>query len=131
MEAMAANASPRKPMVATDSSSARLAILLVAWRLRAMASSSAAMPAPSSSTLISRTPPASSRTVIWLAPASSALSSSSRTTEAGRSITSPAAIWLISSSGSSRIGRRGAGMGAIVESAPRPPPGLRWTPRML
>ena len=52
-----------------------------------------------------------SRTVTWLAPASSALSSSSRTTEAGRSTTSPAAIWLISSSGSSRIGRRSrAGM---------------------
>ena len=40
------------------------------------------------------------------APASMALSSSSRTTEAGRSTTSPAAIWLISSLGSSRIGRR-------------------------
>ena len=37
------------------------------------------------------------------------MSTSSRTTEAGRSTTSPAAIWLISSSGSSRIGRRGAG----------------------
>ena len=44
-----------------------------------------------------------------VAPASSALSSSSRTTEAGRSTTSPAAIWLISSSGSSRIGRRRRG----------------------
>ena len=35
------------------------------------------------------------------------MSTSSRTTEAGRSTTSPAAIWLTSSSGSSRIGRRG------------------------
>jgi hypothetical protein len=43
------------------------------------------------------------------APASSALSISSRSTEAGRSTTSPAAIWLISSPGSSRIGRRVAG----------------------
>jgi hypothetical protein len=58
---------------------------------------------------ISRTPPASSRNVICVAPASRALSSSSRTTEAGRSTTSPAAIWLMSSSGSSRIGRRAAG----------------------
>jgi hypothetical protein len=41
-----------------------------------------------------------------------ALSTSSRTTEAGRSTTSPAAIWLISSSGRSRIagdGRAGRG----------------------
>jgi hypothetical protein len=67
------------------------------------------MPAPSSSTAISRTPPASRRSVICVAPASRALSSSSRTTEAGRSTTSPAAIWLMSSSGSSRIGRRAAG----------------------
>jgi hypothetical protein len=41
-------------------------------------------------------------------PGFSALFSSSCTTEAGRSITSPAAIWLINSSGSLRIGRRGA-----------------------
>ena len=36
-------------------------------------------------------------------PASSALSTSSLTTEAGRSTTSPAAIWLRTTSGSSRI----------------------------
>ncbi len=107
---MAARASPRKPIVPTDSRSASEAILLVAWRLSADGSSSRGMPLPSSSTEISRTPPASSRTVTCVAPASSALSTSSRTTEAGRSTTSPAAIWLISSSGSSRIGRReGAG----------------------
>jgi hypothetical protein len=41
-----------------------------------------------------------------LAAASSELSTSSRTTEAGRSTTSPAAIWLINSPGNSRIGRR-------------------------
>ena len=109
IELMAASASPRKPMVATDSKSCRLPILLVAWRLNAIGNSSRTMPWPSSSTAISRTPPASSRTVTWLAPASRALSTSSRTTEAGRSTTSPAAIWLISSSGSSRIGRRGRG----------------------
>ena len=107
MELIAASASPRNPMVATDSRSSRLPILLVAWRLKAIGNSSRRMPCPSSSTLIRRTPPAISRTVTWLAPASSALSTSSRTTEAGRSTTSPAAIWLISSSGSSRIGRRG------------------------
>jgi hypothetical protein len=55
---------------------------------------------------IARTPPPTRRTTICRAPASMALSSSSRTTEAGRSTTSPAAIWLISSPGNSRIGRR-------------------------
>ena len=81
--------------MATVSRSARLAILLVAWRSSASGSSSAGMPAPSSSTTMLRTPPAVRRTVIDVAPASSALSTSSRTTEAGRSMTSPAAIWLI------------------------------------
>jgi hypothetical protein len=109
-DAIAASASPRKPIVATDSRSASEPILLVACRRSASASSSRAMPQPSSSTEISRTPPASSRTVTCAAPASSALSTSSRTTDAGRSTTSPAAIWLISSSGSSRIGRRWAGV---------------------
>ncbi|MDT4849476.1 hypothetical protein FQZ97_835990 [compost metagenome] len=115
IEQMAASASPRKPMVCTDSRSPRLAILLVAWRLSAVGSSVRWMPQPLSSTLMSRTPPACRRTVIWVAPASNALSTSSRTTEAGRSTTSPAAIWLISSSGSSRIGRRaGEGMDAFT-----------------
>ncbi len=106
-EAIAASASPRNPIVATDSSSASEAILLVAWRFSASGSSAASMPAPSSSTTMPRTPPAASRTVTWRAPASSALSTSSRTTDAGRSTTSPAAIWLTSSSGSSRMVRRG------------------------
>ena len=117
MELTAANASPRKPMVPTDSSSRRSRILLVAWRLKAIGNSSRGMPQPLSSTEIRRTPPASSRTVIWVAPASSALSTSSRTTEAGRSTTSPAAIWLISSSGSSRMGRRGAVWGTAFTRA--------------
>ena len=92
MLAMAASASPRNPMVPTDSRSDRLAILLVAWRLSAVGSSARAIPQPLSSTLMSRTPPASRRKVICVAPASRALSTSSRTTEAGRSTTSPAAI---------------------------------------
>ena len=117
MELIAARASPRNPMVDTDSRSVRLPILLVAWRLKAMGNSSRKIPWPSSSTLIRRTPPASRRTVICVAPASSALSTSSRTTEAGRSTTSPAAIWLINSSGSSRIGRRSAGEGRCVTTA--------------
>ena len=105
--AIAAKASPRKPMVATDSKSCRLAILLVAWRLSASGISEGCKPLPSSSTLISRTPPSTKRTTTLAAPASNALSTSSRTTDAGRSTTSPAAIWLISSSGSSRIRRGG------------------------
>ena len=104
-------------MVPTDSRSCRLLILLVAWRLKAIGNSPGRMPKPLSSTAIRRTPPANSRTVIWVAPASSALSTSSRTTEAGRSTTSPAAIWLISSSGSSRMGRRGAGEGTAFTRA--------------
>src|SRR5690606_27593626 len=54
------------------------------------------MPTPSSRTRISLTPPASISTSIRRAPASSAFSTSSFTTEAGRSTTSPAAIWLAS-----------------------------------
>ena len=45
-----------------------------------------------------RTPPPSRRTSMDRAPASSAFSASSLTTEAGRSTTSPAAIWSISAS---------------------------------
>ena len=91
-EATAANASPRKPIVATCSRSSSEPILLVAWRFSASGNSAAGMPMPSSSTTMARTPPAERRTLICVAPASSALSTSSRTTEAGRSTTSPAAI---------------------------------------
>jgi hypothetical protein len=109
-EAMAASASPRKPMVAPASrscSEADLAGGVAPQRHRQLFARNAAAVVLHQ---ISRTPPASSRTVTWVAPASSALSTSSRTTEAGRSTTSPAAIWLISSSGRSRMGRRGARM---------------------
>ena len=51
---------------------------------------------------------------MWVAPASSALSSSSRTTAAGRSITSPAAIWLMSVSGSGWM-RWGWGLAVMVK----------------
>ena len=39
-EAMLANASPRKPKLATDSKSSKVEILLVAWRVKAKAKSS-------------------------------------------------------------------------------------------
>ena len=58
---------------------------------------------PSSSTRISRLPPYSTVTAMRVAPASMAFSTSSLTTEAGRSTTSPAAIWLARSSGSWRM----------------------------
>src|SRR5580693_1609790 len=61
------------------------------------------MPQPSSITRISRFPPDSVSMRIERAPASKAFSSSSFTTEAGRSTTSPAAILLATVSGSMRI----------------------------
>ncbi len=94
--AIEASASPRKPSVATFSRSVRDAILEVAWRASASGSCSGAMPRPLSVMAMRLTPPSSSRTVIWVAPASSAFSSSSLTTAEGRSTTSPAAICEIS-----------------------------------
>jgi hypothetical protein len=103
-EAIDGSASPRKPSVATDSRSSSEAILLVAWRDTASGSSSGAMPPPSSRMRIRRTPPSSRSMSTRRAPASSAFSTSSLTTDAGRSTTSPAAIWLMRMSGSWRIG---------------------------
>ena len=57
------------------------------------------MPLPSSLTWMSVLPPFSSATRTWRAPASSAFSTSSFTTDAGRSTTSPAAIWSATASG--------------------------------
>ena len=62
------------------------------WDVIAQYVESSAVAPTSSSTTIARTPPAARRTVTCVAPASSALSTSSRTTDAGRSTTSPAAI---------------------------------------
>lgn len=105
-EEMAARASPLNPMVLTCSRSFNEAILLVACLRMASGSCSCGMPMPLSSMVIRRMPPAISLTVISVAPASNALSINSLTTEDGRSTTSPAAIWLMSSSGSSKIGVR-------------------------
>src|SRR5260363_18849 len=63
------------------------------------------MPQPSSVTAILLTPPASSITRSVRAPASSAFSTSSFTTDAGRSTTSPAAIWLTRRPGRTAIDR--------------------------
>ncbi len=75
----------------------------VAWRSNASRASSWGMPLPSSITRIMRLPPASVSMRTERAPASSAFSTSSFTTDAGRSTTSPAAILLATFSGSMRI----------------------------
>src|SRR3954464_6647181 len=61
------------------------------------------MPQPSSTTWIRLRPPSLSVTSIRRAPASMAFSTSSLTTEAGRSTTSPAAIWFARSLASRAI----------------------------
>ncbi|MNC85362.1 hypothetical protein D3C83_09560 [compost metagenome] len=61
------------------------------------------MPQPSSATLISFVPPPASCIEISRASASTLFSSSSLSAEAGRSTTSPAAIWLMRRSGRTRI----------------------------
>ena len=105
-EAMLGSASPRKPSVRTDSRSSMRPILLVAWRASASGSSAAAMPAPSSRTRTSSAPPPSTSISIEREPASRLFSTSSLITDAGRSTTSPAAIWWMSCSGRTRISRR-------------------------
>ena len=112
-EAMEASASPRKPRVPTFSRSLREAIFEVAWRARASGNCSLSMPRPLSVMAMRFTPPSSRRTVICVAPESSAFSSSSLTTADGRSTTSPAAICEISWSGRAWIGRWGV-MGAFM-----------------
>src|SRR5690606_33218517 len=57
------------------------------------------MPQPSSATRISVLPPLRTLTSMRVAAASRAFSTSSFTTDAGRSTTSPAAIWFASVSG--------------------------------
>ena len=75
----------------------------VACRSNASSASSRPIPCPLSTMRISFRPPASISTRIRVAPASSEFSSNSFTTEAGRSTTSPAAIWLATWSDKTRI----------------------------
>src|SRR5579885_58309 len=100
---MEGSASPRKPRVETEfrSSSGNFE---VACRSTASCKSCGVMPAPSSVTRINRWPPPESTTSIRRAPASSAFSTSSFTTDAGRSTTSPAAMRLMTASESWRTG---------------------------
>src|SRR5437667_235240 len=101
--AMVGNASPRNPSVAIESRSSADLSLLVAWRSNASSASSCDIPWPSSITRIMRLPPTSASTRMVFAPASMAFSSSSFTTEAGRSTTSPAAILFATASGNMRM----------------------------
>ncbi|MNL26382.1 hypothetical protein D3C87_1479050 [compost metagenome] len=93
IEAIEGRASPRKPMVVSFHRSSASWILLVAKRSKASTASSGGMPRPSS-TMVRERPPSEAITWIRDAPASMAFSTSSLTTELGRSTTSPAAIWL-------------------------------------
>ncbi len=93
-EAMEANASPRKPSVETRSRSSAEVIFEVAWRSKASTASSRVIPSPSSETRSRRRPPASTSSSTRRAPASMEFSTSSLATDAGRSTTSPAAIWF-------------------------------------
>ena len=90
--AVAARASPRKPRVPMASRSSFRRSLEVAWRRKAVLASSRPMPQPSSLTRRKVMPPFWISTVTVFAPASMEFSTSSFTTEAGRSTTSPAAI---------------------------------------
>ena len=101
--AMLGRASPRNPMVAMEARSSARVILEVAWRSRHSRASSRLMPRPSSVTRMRLRPPVPISTVMRVAPASREFSTSSFTTLAGRSTTSPAAIWFATCSGSSRI----------------------------
>ena len=96
--AMVGSASPRKPRVGTDKISSLPLILLVACRCTESSASSRLMPQPLSVTRIRLSPPAIVSISMVVAPASTAFSISSLTTEAGRSTTSPAAILLTVSS---------------------------------
>ena len=87
-----ASASPRKPMVVMEPRSSDVLIFEVAWRRSASGRSSRGMPEPLSRTRMSLAPPWTMSTSIFVAPASSEFSTSSFTTDAGRSTTSPAAI---------------------------------------
>jgi hypothetical protein len=89
--AMEGRASPLNPKVFTDSRSSTELILLVACRKIESLASSGLMPEPSSRTSIREAPSSPTSISRREAPASSAFSRSSLTTEAGRSTTSPAA----------------------------------------
>ena len=98
-DAMEERASPRKPIVRILKRSSSRCSLLVACRSNARKASSLSMPVPLSDTLIRRFPPLRISMESSLLPASIAFSINSFTTDAGLSMTSPAAILLRSVTG--------------------------------
>src|SRR5690606_3032052 len=100
---MLGSASPRKPKLAIVLSSSNRRSLLVACRSTHIETSSGDMPWPLSRTLSSSTPPPATLTSQRVASASNAFSSSSLRALAGRSTTSPAAIWLANVGGSTAM----------------------------
>ena len=109
--AMLGSASPRKPSVAMAARSAPVRSLLVACRSRQSRASSRSMPCPSSTTRTSAMPPRWMTISTTVARASRLFSTSSLTTEAGRSTTSPAATWLatISDNSATRLMEKSGG----------------------
>ncbi len=99
--AIDASASPLNPIVESANRSDAELILDVEWRSKARRASVSLIPHPLSMTWMRVRPASLSTTFIWSAPASTEFSTSSFTTEAGRCITSPAAIWLATESGRS------------------------------
>ena len=98
--AIEARASPLKPMVCSAKRSLASRIFDVACRSNAMRASLPDIPLPLSITCIDVRPAPLMMTLTCVAPASIEFSTSSLTTEAGRCITSPAAIWFATASGS-------------------------------
>ena len=101
--AILANASPLNPIDVTVSKSSADLILLVACLSNAISKSSWAIPFPSSVIFIYDIPPFFISTVILVAPASIEFSIISFITDAGLSITSPAAILFIVKSSNKTI----------------------------
>ena len=101
--AILAKASPLNPIDLTVSKSSAFLIFEVACLSNAISISSGAIPFPLSVILIYEIPPFFISTVIAVAPASIEFSINSFTTEAGLSITSPAAILFIVLSSNSTI----------------------------
>src|SRR5437660_1592415 len=127
-EAIEGRASPRNPRVETLSRSSAFLIFEVACRSKASRASSRNMPLPLSVIWISFLPPASIWIRMRVEPASSEFSSSSFTTDAGRSTTSPAAILLATCSESRWIrpmGQRGVANSFADECGGRQSNGLR------
>ena len=98
--AIEASASPRNPMVFMAKRSSAHDIFDVACRSKHSRASVSDMPQPLSMTVMNVRPASFTMRSTCVAPASIAFSMSSLTTDAGRWMTSPAAIWLATESGS-------------------------------